>query len=103
VLQQGRIVEQRRLNPLDGGGGMRLRVVLASPDERLRDTLSLQAAVANVAVEGRAASFDFKGDEQARAALLRALVSAGLAVAVFEEARENLHDSYLRTLGRESP
>lgn len=102
VLQQGRIVEQRRLNPLDGGG-MRLRVVLASPDERLREALSQQAAVENVALEGRAASFDFKGDEQARAALLRSLVSAGLAVAAFEEARENLHDSYLRTLRRESP
>jgi ABC-2 type transport system ATP-binding protein len=103
VLQQGRIVEQRRLNPLDGGGGVRLRVVLASPDERLRATLSLQPAVENVAVEARAASFDFRGDEQARAALLRALVSAGLAVTAFEEARENLHDSYLRTLRGESP
>lgn len=103
VLQEGRVVEQRRLHGPDGAGARRLRVVLAAADERLRAVLAQQASVVNVAVEGRAASFDFAGDGEAQAGLLRALVSAGLAVAVFEEARENLHDSYLRTMRRESP
>jgi ABC-2 type transport system ATP-binding protein len=103
VLQQGRIVEQRRVHGVDGDGARRLRVVLAQPDERLQSTLALAPRVANVAAEGRSASFDFIGDAAAQAALLRALVAAGLAVAAFEETRENLHDSYLRTVRRQSP
>lgn len=103
VLQEGRVVEQRRLHAPDGAGGRRLRVVLAAADERLREVLAQQASVVNVAVEGGTASFDFAGDGEAQAGLLRALVSAGLAVAAFEESRENLHDSYLRTVRREPP
>jgi ABC-2 type transport system ATP-binding protein len=103
VLQQGRMVEHRRLHAADGAGGRRLRLVLAAADERLPALLASQASLENVVIEGRAASFDFQGDEEAQAGLLRALVSAGLAVAAFEEARENLHDSYLRTMRRESP
>jgi ABC-2 type transport system ATP-binding protein len=103
VLQQGRMVEHRRVHAADGAAGRRLRVVLATADERLPALLASRASLGNVVVEGRAASFDFQGDAEAQAGLLRALVSAGLAVAAFEEARENLHDSYLRTMRRESP
>jgi ABC-2 type transport system ATP-binding protein len=103
VLQQGRMVEHRRVHAVDGAVGRRLRIVLAAADERLPALLASQASLGNVVVDGRAASFDFQGDEEAQAGLLSALVSAGLAVAAFEEARENLHDSYLRTLRRESP
>ena len=102
VLQQGRVVEQRRVNGADRPGGRRLRVTLAAPDERLAAMVAV-AGVTNVAAEGNAASFDFAGDEKAQAALLRSLVASGLDVAAFEEARENLHDSYLRTIRRESP
>jgi ABC-2 type transport system ATP-binding protein len=98
VLQQGRVVEHRRLHAPDSAGGRRLRVVLAAADERLAQVLAQHASVGNAAVDARGASFDFEGDEAAQAGLLRALVSAGLAVAAFEEARENLHDSYLRSI-----
>jgi ABC-2 type transport system ATP-binding protein len=98
VLRNGRVVEQRRL----GGGGaghMRtLRVGLAAPDARLATALSAQPGVSAVSVEGAEASFTWEGDEAARAALLKTLVDAGLAVTSFEESRENLHDSYLRTV-----
>jgi ABC-2 type transport system ATP-binding protein len=109
VLQLGRVVEHRRLHAPEGDTGRRLRVVLAAADTRLRNELALQPSVANVTADGRAASFDFKGDEEAQADLLRALIAAGFAVTAFEEARENLHDSYLRTVRtldpgrRESP
>jgi ABC-2 type transport system ATP-binding protein len=103
VLQKGRVVEQRRVNAAETQGRMRLRVTLAAGDDRLGPMLAAQAGVANVAVEARAATFELEGGEAAQAALLRALVEAGLAVASFEEARENLHDSYLRTVRRESP
>jgi ABC-2 type transport system ATP-binding protein len=102
VLQQGRVVEQRRLNAIEGRDGRRLRVVLAAADSRLAASLA-QASAANIVLEGRAASFDFLGDEADQARLLHALVSAGLAVAAFEETRENLHDSYLRTMRGEVP
>jgi ABC-2 type transport system ATP-binding protein len=98
VLQQGRIVEQRRLRASPRRGVRSLRVVLAAADARLGEILALQPGVEGAVIEDGAASFDFRGDEAAQAALLRALVGAGLAVAAFEEARENLHDSYLRTM-----
>jgi ABC-2 type transport system ATP-binding protein len=103
VLQRGRVVEHRRLHTPDGAGGRRLRVVLAAADERFAAVLASQPAVDNVVVEGRVASFDFRGDDDAQASLLRDLVFAGLAVVALEESRENLHDSYLRTVRRESP
>jgi ABC-2 type transport system ATP-binding protein len=103
VLQQGRIVEQRRIHSPEGGVARRLRVVLASPDERLPQLLRAFTGVTDVAIEESAASFRLEGDAVRQAALLRDLVSAGLPVAALEEARENLHDSYLRTMRRESP
>jgi hypothetical protein len=78
-------------------------VTLEAPHERLEQMLAGDDSVANVTVEGRVAAFDFSGDERRQANLLRTLVSAGLAVAAFEEARENLHDSYLRTVRRQAP
>ena len=102
LLQRGRIVEQRRVQGGDARA-RRLRVALEAADERLAQMLAADASVANVTLEGRVASFDFSGDERAQANLLRALVSAGLAVAAFEAARENLHDSYLRTVRKEAP
>ncbi len=104
VLQKGRVVEQRSLA---GAGGpaltRRMRIALVAPDERLQALLAAQPGVSTVEVEGREALFAWSGDEAGQAVLLRELVAAGLAVASFEEARENLHDSYLRTVRGERP
>jgi ABC-2 type transport system ATP-binding protein len=98
VLRDGRVVEQRRLGGGGAGDKRTLHVGLAAPDARLAAALSAQPGVATVNVEGAEASFSWEGDEAARAALLKSLVEAGLAVTSFEESRENLHDSYLRTV-----
>jgi ABC-2 type transport system ATP-binding protein len=98
VLRNGRVVEQRRLGSDVAGHTRTLRVGLAAADARLAAALSAQPGVAAVSVEGADASFSWEGDEAARAALLKTLVDAGLAVTSFEESRENLHDSYLRTV-----
>jgi len=103
LLQHGRVVEQRRVQEAHTRGRRRMRIALAAPDERLGALLPAHAGVANALVEGRAASFEIDGGEPEQAALLRALVVAGLEVAAFEEVRENLHDSYLRTVRRETP
>jgi ABC-2 type transport system ATP-binding protein len=44
------------------------------------------------------AEFQVAGDQAAQAALLAGLVGAGLAVASFAEEKENLQQSYLRTI-----
>jgi ABC-2 type transport system ATP-binding protein len=98
VLRNGRVVEQRRLHTGAEGQKRRLEVGLAAPDARLAVVLAMQPNVESVAVDGARASFLWQGDEGARAVLLKTLIEAGLAVTSFEESRENLHDSYLRTV-----
>jgi hypothetical protein len=48
--------------------------------------------------EGREAWITLPGADEERAALLRRLVDAGLPVIAFGQVRENLHESYLRTV-----
>ena len=98
VLRNGRVVEQRRLGAEGAGNRRRLSVGLAAPDARLAAVLGAQPGIDAIAVDGAGASFSWVGDEPARAVLLKALIESGLAVTSFEEARENLHDSYLRTV-----
>jgi ABC-2 type transport system ATP-binding protein len=103
VLRNGRIVEQRRLNPQDQGEKRRLHVTLAAPDARLGEILSRLPHVDAVEVRGAQASFRWAGDAPSQAELLRALLDAGLAVVGFGEERENLHESYLRTVAGGRP
>lgn len=102
VLREGRVVEHRELRAAAAmGETRRLRVVLAAVDERLAGLLASLGGAARVEIHGAGAVFDWTGDEPAKALLLRSLVEAGLAVTAFAEERENLNESYLRTL--ESP
>jgi ABC-2 type transport system ATP-binding protein len=103
VLKGGRIVEQRELRPGDGARGRRMQVTFVAPDARALQVLASQPQVASVVADGVLVSFTLHGDESAPALVLRALVDAGLAVAAFGESRENLHDSYLRTLAQGEP
>ncbi len=52
---------------------------------------------------GGQAILTLPADTLARAALLRALVEAGLPVISFADERENLHESYLRTMKSTPP
>lgn len=99
VLRGGRVVEQRELRPDGGWHARRMQLTLAQADERVRAVLALQPRVEAVETNGAEVTFTWRGDAAAQAALLRALLDAGLAVAAFGESRENLHASYLRTVG----
>jgi ABC-2 type transport system ATP-binding protein len=103
VLKGGRIVEQRAL-----AGGVeererRMQATLAAPDSRAAGVLAAHGSVTEVASNGTELAFVLRGDEAAQASVLRALVEAGIAVVAFGESRENLHDSYLRTVAGDKP
>jgi len=98
VLKGGRIVEQRALHSGGEARERHMQVTLAAPDARAAEVLAGLSFVAAVAAEGPHVSFTLRGDEGAQAQALSALVGAGIAVVAFGEARENLQDSYLRTV-----
>ena len=64
--------------------------------------LKAEAAVSGLIVEGLDAHFRFSGDEAARAALLRHLLEAGLAIAEFAAERERLQAAYMSGLAPRS-
>jgi len=98
VLRAGRIVEQRELRSTDAQHVRRMHLALASADERAMAVLSSQPLVSAIEVDGATLAFAWQGEANAQASLLRALIESGLEVIEFGEVRENLHDSYLRTL-----
>jgi ABC-2 type transport system ATP-binding protein len=98
VLRGGEVVEHRALEGGPGPGERRLRVRLAAPDASLAMKLSAIAGVRVVEADGCEAVLALQGDDAAQAALLASLLAAGLAVTEFAGERENLHDSYLRTV-----
>ncbi len=101
VIRDGRLVEHRALEREAPGeaAARRLRLRLAAPDASLAARLAGREGVSVLEAGEDAALVAFAGSERAQAALLSALVGEGLAVASFAEARENLHESYLRTVG----
>jgi ABC-2 type transport system ATP-binding protein len=99
ALRGGRVLEYRALN---GAGGVTetrcLRIVLAQPDGRLREMLVARGDLQLKSSDDLHAELEFSGSESAQAALLAALVGAGLPVASFSEHKENLQQSYLRSI-----
>jgi ABC-2 type transport system ATP-binding protein len=98
VLRGGEVVEHRALEGGPGPGERRLRVGLAAPDAALAAKLATLAGVRVIEADGREAVLAWQGDDAAQAALLASMLAAGLAVIEFAGERENLHDSYLRTV-----
>ncbi len=99
IVDRGRIVDHA---PIAGAGrpagaSHRLHLALAAPGS-LGAVLEAQPGVAAVelAADGLSASCRFAGDGAARAALLKALVDGGLAVAAFGVADESLQEVYRR-------
>ncbi len=98
VMRAGRIIDNRVL----GGsvaGVWRVRVVFAQAVPGLEALLAASPAARVVHAEEAAAVIEVTGDAGAQADLLRALVQSGLPVMEFGPERENLHQSYLRTVG----
>jgi ABC-2 type transport system ATP-binding protein len=99
VMRQGRIIESK---PLGGGGAgtQQLRIAFAHEVAGLAQSLAAIAGVRVVEAGAADALVEVAGDAQAQSEVLRALVAAGLPVASFSAERENLHQSYLRTVAR---
>ena len=108
VMRGGKIVESRSLSDIHaaGAGRERVRVTLAASSDAGAWAARIRSAVeGKLDVElqewdeaARRAVFALPVNDAARAALLKTLVDAGLPVTAFADDRENLHESYLRTM-----
>ena len=99
VLRGGRMIEHRAL----AGGATepvrRLRLGLVSPVPDLAAVIADIHGVRVLENADRDALLELTGNDRAQADVLRLLVETGLPVTRFSEERENLHASYLRTVG----
>ena len=99
ALRDGRILENRALKPKHASDEIRhLHLELAAPETRLSDWLNARAEITlKIATENHA-EFDFHGDIHAQATLLKALVMDGFNVSSLAAQKENLQQSYLRSV-----
>ena len=108
VMRGGRIVESRALGDSSlSVGRIRVRVVVDTAanngvglNERIRTAIAPLAGIEMQIGDDQNGEivFALPADASARAALLRALVNAEIPVITFTDERENLHESYLRTM-----
>lgn len=103
VMRGGRIVESRALEgAVAAAGRIRVRAVVAHPEpalaERVHAALTPLAQVELLTCDNEQAVFALPADAAARVTLLQALVQAGIPVVAYTDERENLHESYLRTM-----
>jgi len=97
VMREGRIIEHRPLHA-DRATRLRLRAVFEAPVPDLAAALGAIAGVRVLQAGADHALIEVAEDPASRGAVLRAMVHAGLPVCSFAEERENLHQSYLRTV-----
>ena len=99
VMRQGRIIESKALG--ESAPGARLvHVAFTREVPGLAQALGSIAGVRVVEAGASDATLEIAGDRGRQGEVLRELVLAGLPVSAFAEARENLHQSYLRTVAR---
>jgi ABC-2 type transport system ATP-binding protein len=96
IVDRGRIAGGEAISVRDGGA--QLCIALAVPHDGLR--AALEAAGAQVIqADAQSARVTLAGDEQARAALLAALVAQGFAVSTFAGEDRDLEDLYFAQVG----
>ena len=99
ILRGGQLVEHRALaQSLETTTHMEVRSLDGAAS--LGAALAREALVAELAVDGDTVRFRFTGDEQQRAALLHALLTAGLRVSHFAAVAEDLQQSYINSITR---
>ncbi len=99
ALRDGHVLENRALQtPPLPDAKRSLEISLAVPDSRLAPWLALQLGVHATHASAGSAQIDFEGGLSAQAALLAELIKAGFAVTSFAERRENLQQTYLRSV-----
>ena len=99
VMRQGRIIESKALGESVPGAQL-VHVAFAREVPGLAQALGSMAGVRVVEAGASEATLEIAGDRGRQGEVLRELVLAGLPVSAFAEARENLHQSYLRTVAR---
>ncbi|MGE3540155.1 MAG: ABC transporter ATP-binding protein [Candidatus Tectimicrobiota bacterium] len=97
VLRAGQVIEHRPLSHATPAG-TRVQVELATPLTGWHEQVRPWAGVQVLSAEARTGTLLIHGDSMAQALVLKQLVEAGLPVTAFHAERENLHDSYLRTV-----
>ena len=112
AIKDGRAVEFRRIDGnVDAGGVaqavLRITLAAAPEDAGVVEALLVQHGLAGVHAVPEAALWarqgSFQGTAKDQAMLLKALVGAGLEVVEFVAVRENLHESYLRSMRGGAP
>ncbi|MGH9066551.1 MAG: ATP-binding cassette domain-containing protein [Acidimicrobiales bacterium] len=103
VIDSGRMVASGSMSELAGAvTGRRARArVLGDPAEAARRARDLPGVV-TARAQGEAVELDYDGDDRATAALLSALVGAGVGVVSFATEEADLEDVFLRITGQGS-
>lgn len=99
VLRGGQMIEHRALAGEAAEPIRRVRLGLVSPAPGLAAMLADYTGARVLENDGLQALLEVRGADAAQAALLRVLIERGLTVTRFAQERENLHTSYLRTVG----
>ena len=101
VMREGRLLEAKPIADV-AANARRVRVGFS---HEIADCAGLLGAIAGLRVieaGAREALVEIADSDDAQGEALRALVMAGIAVSSFAPERENLHESYLRTMASES-
>jgi ABC-2 type transport system ATP-binding protein len=99
ALRDGRILESRALNSAHPQYKIQhLHLHLAEANLCLPEWLQAYAQITVKKSTDNFAEFDFQGDLSSQATLLKELVKAGFQVSSFAQYRENLQQSYLRSV-----
>ena len=93
VLQQGRVVEHRRLEQVARGRHIRIR--LAQPSASVDEALAQLAGAMPLQGSDLERQFSFAGDDAELAGLLGQLIGRGIPVCEFGATAESLQDAYL--------
>jgi len=102
ILRDGKILEHRSLADSDPETVL-LEVVFAAASDSWSEALASTPGLRELSVSDRTARFRYDPAPDARAALLRRFVEAGLGVVSFAEARKNLQEVYREEVRRERP
>lgn len=99
ALRNGRVLEYRSLGMDHGSTSLKhMHISLAQADNTLAAQLTGHASVKLKTSDDLSAEFDFSGDALEQAALLNSLIANGLKVVSFAKHKENLQQSYLRSV-----
>ena len=97
-LRSGQVMDSRVLLSNQSDSIRSLQLKLLSADARLESWLREQSGIVNLNMSPDFVQFEFSGDLKAQAALLADLLKSGFVVASFAEYKENLQQTYMRSV-----